>query len=229
MGVTMKQLVKHAARLLLSQTSAGRTIVETGRTQTPVSPFAYIRQRVLGLAGDVYWPVHSSSLVQMPKRIWIGIETSPGLMPGCYLQGTGSIVIGDYTQIGPNVGLISSNHNTTDTRLSQSEPILIGAYSWLGMGSTVLAGVRLGRHTVVAAGAVVTKSFPGGHCVLAGVPAKPIRNIEKHQVVHYAAQHKYHGFIPHDRFGAFCAAALEPEVCRLAEEFRDAHADLASK
>lgn len=150
-------------------------------------------------------------------------------MPGCYIQGTGSIVVGDYTQIGPNVGLISSNHDTNDTRVSQGEPILIGAYSWLGMGSTVLAGVRLGQHTVVAAGAVVTKSFPRGHCVLAGVPAKPIREVPRERVVAYAAQHQYHGFIPHERFAEFSASTLATETCRLAEEFRDAHADLASK
>lgn len=150
-------------------------------------------------------------------------------MPGCYIQGTGTIVIGDYTQIAPNVGLISSNHDTTDTRVSETAPILIGAYSWLGMGSTVLAGVQLGPHSVVAAGAVVTKSFQEGHCVLAGVPAKPIREIARSKVVHYSATHRYHGFIPHERFAEFCAASLDAETCRLASEFRDAHAHEASK
>jgi acetyltransferase-like isoleucine patch superfamily enzyme len=41
------------------------------------------------------------------------------------------------------------------------------------MNSIILPGVELGPHTVVGAGAVVTHSFPKGHCVLVGVPARP--------------------------------------------------------
>ena len=40
------------------------------------------------------------------------------------------------------------------------------------MNSIILPGVNLGPRTVVAAGSVVTKSFPDGFCVLAGNPAK---------------------------------------------------------
>ena len=48
------------------------------------------------------------------------------------------------------------------------------------MNAVVLPGVVLGDNTVVAAGAVVTKSFPDGYCTVAGVPARVIsrRNID---------------------------------------------------
>ena len=49
------------------------------------------------------------------------------------------------------------------------------------MNSVILPGVVLGPHTVVAAGAVVTKSFEEGYCVIGGTPAKMIKKIEKNK------------------------------------------------
>lgn len=47
------------------------------------------------------------------------------------------------------------------------------------MNSVILPGVELGDHTIVGAGAIVTKSFPGGYCVIVGNPAKIVKNIER--------------------------------------------------
>lgn len=47
------------------------------------------------------------------------------------------------------------------------------------MNSVVLPGCHLGPYTIVGAGAVVTKSFPEGHCVIVGNPARIIRHLEK--------------------------------------------------
>jgi len=45
------------------------------------------------------------------------------------------------------------------------------------MNSIILPGVLLGEKTIVGAGSVVTKSFPDGNCIVAGNPAKVIRNL----------------------------------------------------
>lgn len=57
--------------------------------------------------------------------------------------------------------------------------IVIGDYCFIGMGSIILPGVRIGKHNIIAAGSVVTKSFLDEGVVLGGAPAKIIGNIEK--------------------------------------------------
>ena len=100
---------------------------------------------------------------------------------GNYFQaiGDGHIYIGRGTWIAMNVGIITTNHsieNPDEHDVPQN--VVIGKNCWLGMNSVVLPGVTLGDHTVVGAGAVVTKSFPEGYCVIAGTPVRKIKDIE---------------------------------------------------
>lgn len=50
----------------------------------------------------------------------------------------------------------------------------IGNNVIVGINSIILPGVKIGNHVVVGAGSVVTKDVPD-HCVVAGNPAKVIR------------------------------------------------------
>ena len=62
-----------------------------------------------------------------------------------------------------------------------AKPIIIGKNSLLTANCVVLPEVELGEHTIVAAGAVVTKSFLKGNQVLGGVPAKVIKKLSPYQ------------------------------------------------
>ncbi len=53
--------------------------------------------------------------------------------------------------------------------------IRIGDDVWIGTGATILAGVTIGKGCIIAAGSVVTRSFPA-YSIIAGVPAKIIRS-----------------------------------------------------
>jgi acetyltransferase-like isoleucine patch superfamily enzyme len=53
-------------------------------------------------------------------------------------------------------------------------PVVVGAGSWLGYGTVVLPGARIGRHVVVGANSVVVGDLPD-HCVAVGTPARVIR------------------------------------------------------
>ena len=178
-------------------------IKETRDTQTPATFLVWVCQKIIGINRHVYWPVHPTSKVTGYKNIYCGIETSPGLMPGCYIQGIGKVYIGDYTQIGPSVGIISANHSLYDNREHLASEVRIGKYCWIGMGAIILPGVILGDYTIVAAGSVVSKSYPEGYCVVGGVPAKVIKNIDPEKCVFHKSAHEYNGYIRSEKFEQF--------------------------
>ena len=86
-----------------------------------------------------------------------------------------SITIGDDVFISENCTLRDSdNHEMLREGYTQSAPIVIGNHVWIGLNVTILKGVNIGDGCMVAAGSVVTKSFPPG-CLIGGVPAKILR------------------------------------------------------
>lgn len=147
-----------------------------------------------------YWPVHPTSKVVNPMNIYAGIDTCPGLMGGCYIQGIGKVFIDDYTQIAPQVVIISANHDLYNNKEHIIESVRIGKYCWLGAGCKIMPGVVLGDFTIVAAGAIVTKSFSEGYCVLAGVPAKKIKELDADKCVWHTNKYAYNGYIPSTKF-----------------------------
>lgn len=142
---------------------------------------AIIWQKIFRINGRVGWPVHPTTNVKSPKRITRGTRF-PGLSAGCHLDGRNGIEFGANVWIGPNVSIISMNHDVLDYHeYVKAAPVRIGDNTWIGARAIILPGVTLGPHTVVAAGAVVTKSFLDGDLVLAGVPARPIQKIDPYQ------------------------------------------------
>lgn len=199
-GFVLNLIPKEILKIIIIKLKIFKYIEETRNTQVPVTFDHWYVQQVKRHCPQVYWPVHPTSTVVCPEKIYCGIETSPGYMPGNYIQGYGEIYVGDYTQIGPNVGIISSNHGLTDNRIAEFSAVRIGKYCWIGMGAIILPGVELGDYTIVAAGAVVTKSFQHGYCVLGGVPARQIRMLDKNECIRHQSQYEYNGYIPSKDF-----------------------------
>ena len=118
----------------------------------------------------------------------------------CINNAVGDVIIGDYTRIGlhntiigpVNIGdhvnlaqgitVTALNHNFEDSEKRIDEqgvsttPVVIEDDVWIGANAVILPGVRVGTHSVVAAGAVVTKEVPP-HSIVAGIPAKIIKKI----------------------------------------------------
>lgn len=128
----------------------------------------------------VGYPVHHTATIHTPQKLSRGVGTWPGDSPGVYINAANGVYIGDFTNLGPNVGIVSANHDFKDNDVATpAPPIRIGAFCWLGMSAVVLPGVVLGDFTIVGAGAIVTKPFPDGYCVIAGSPAKKIKELDK--------------------------------------------------
>ena len=133
--------------------------------------------RRLGVNKGVPWAISPRIQIVHPENISFHPDDLNNFQSfGNYFQGIGSITIGRGTYIAPNVGIITSNHTIGDLDAHDpAKPVNIGEGCWIGMNAVILPGVELGPQTTVGAGAVVTKSFPEGFCVIAGNPAKVIR------------------------------------------------------
>jgi maltose O-acetyltransferase len=92
-----------------------------------------------------------------------------------------SVEIGNDCLIGELVSIMDSdfhaiNPNKRHSGRIKTAPVKLEDNVWLGSRVMVLKGVTIGENSVVAAGAVVTKSVPA-NCVAAGVPAKVLECI----------------------------------------------------
>lgn len=108
------------------------------------------------------------------------------------------LTIGKKVIFGPKPTIITGDHRidilgkyiidvTVDEKLPENDlPVVIEDGCWIGANVTILKGVTIGRGSVVAAGAVVTKSFPP-YSIIGGIPAKMIKmrftpeQIEEHE------------------------------------------------
>lgn len=135
-----------------------------------------IKQKLFGKADE-------SNLIFPPLKIATGKHTYLGngamLNYDCDLMDQGRIEIGEHTLVGPHCQLITLYHplhaGSRQLGKVKTKPIKIGADCWIGAGAIIMGGVELGNKTIVAAGAVVTKSFPDGSVIIGGNPAKLIR------------------------------------------------------
>lgn len=133
------------------------------------------------------------------RRFWLGRQSVVESYC-CINNAVGDVTIGDYTRIGIHCTVIGPvcignhvnlaqgitvtalNHNFEDTAMKIDEqgittkPVVIGDDVWIGANAVILPGVTIGRHCVVAAGAVVTKDIPD-NTLVGGVPAKIMKRI----------------------------------------------------
>lgn len=141
-----------------------------------------IFQKILGVNRNVPWPVSHNILINNWKQIKFHPDDLHIFQTGgSYFQAQNAeIVIGKGTWIAPNVGLITTNHDIYNLEQHDTgREIILGEQCWIGMNSVILPGVELGPHTIVGAGAVVTKSFIEGYCIIGGVPAVLLKKIDR--------------------------------------------------
>lgn len=179
------------AGLVTADTPAGRAFKGFGRGSIMAFP-----------PGSVF----GESAIEVGEGTLIGqlVTISVGIVPGQDFSGMTVLTIGDRCVIGrgshivahesitieddvwtgPYVYVTDQNHGYEDpgtpigNQFPINRPVRIGAGSWVGAGAIILPGANIGRNVVVAAGSVVRGKVPD-RCVVAGVPAKIVREHTK--------------------------------------------------
>jgi maltose O-acetyltransferase len=99
---------------------------------------------------------------------------------GEYCRINSCVTIGDYVMMGPNVRIITRIHNYSRTDIPMMQQgktqfeTIIGDDVWIGANVVLTNNVKIGSHSIIAAGAVVTKDVPEW-AIVGGVPAKLIK------------------------------------------------------
>ena len=99
---------------------------------------------------------------------------------GCKFQDHGGITLEDGVLVGHNVVIATLNHDQDYRRRSSliPAPVRVCRDVWIGAGAVICPGVTIGEHSIVAAGAVVTKDVPPD-VIVGGVPARIIKDLPK--------------------------------------------------
>ena len=96
----------------------------------------------------------------------------------------GPVTIGSHVNLAQGITVTALNHNFQDgsKRIDEqgvsTNPVVIGDDVWIGANAVILPGVTIGTHSVIAAGAVVTKDVPP-YSLAAGVPARVIKSLRE--------------------------------------------------
>jgi maltose O-acetyltransferase len=154
------------ARRLMEEYNSARELVRPG-----------ILRELLGSVGE-------DVSVRPPLYVDYGSQLSVGdrvfVNFGLTALDCAAIAIGDDTQIGPHVQLLTPMHpldaDERRTKIESAAPISIGSNVWIGGGAIVLAGVTIGDNAVIGAGSVVTRDVPAD-AVAVGNPARVIRQV----------------------------------------------------
>ena len=179
--------VAQRAGTITADTPAGQRFAAFGRGSMLAFP-------VGSVFGERWITVGEDTLIGMHVTMSAGLVPGHDLGPvpvlrigdrcvigrGSHIVAHHAIQIGDDVYTGPYVYITDQNHGYTDPevpigrQMPRNTAVSIGPGTWLGAGAIVLPGARIGRNVVVAAGSVVRGEVPD-RCVVAGVPARVVR------------------------------------------------------
>ncbi|NJN15538.1 MAG: acyltransferase [Oscillochloris sp.] len=138
--------------------------------------------------GD-YVELHQDCVIENGRGGSLRIGAGSGIQARCQFSAyVAAIEIGRGVQIAPQCAFYPYDHGTApaipirDQALTSRGPIIIEDDAWLGFGTIVLSGVRIGAGAVIGAGSVVTRDIPAA-AVAVGSPARVVKMRDEEPVV----------------------------------------------
>lgn len=136
-----------------------------------------LEKELFGRTGEHIY-VNPPLYVDYGRHIFMGENVYCNM--DCLFLDVNTITIGNNVMFGPRVSLYTAGHPIdAEVRISDLEfglPIVIEDSVWVGGGATILPGVTVGKNSIVASGAIVTKDVPA-NCIVGGNPARVLREI----------------------------------------------------
>lgn len=146
--------------------------------------FSFFYKRLMGACGKNVMIKPMTSIFKGLENIYISNDVRIARYAVIYST-KANVYIGSKVGISPYLKIISGNHRTDcighfmfdadyEKKADNDRDVRIEGDNWIGINVTILAGVTIGRGSIVAAGSVVTKSCPP-YSVIGGVPARILK------------------------------------------------------
>jgi acetyltransferase-like isoleucine patch superfamily enzyme len=128
--------------------------------------------------GNTSLRIRDGVSIHVPEKVSIGGHTT--LNEFVVIDGSGQVDIGNWVRIAHGASILSSDHEFKNRKMPIAKQelrlgrIVIEDDVWIGAGAKILRGIKIGKGSIVGAGAVVTKDVLP-YTIVAGVPAKVIK------------------------------------------------------
>lgn len=133
--------------------------------------------RILGMKIGEKTRILLKTKVLAPSRITIGDRTT--INENCFLDGRGTLTIGNDVSISFNTKILTASHNIKSAKFEyESTPVNIGDRVFIGIDSIILKGCILEDNVVIAAGSVAKKGVYQYNKIYSGVPAALVKSRE---------------------------------------------------
>lgn len=138
--------------------------------------FIVMKAFLMDLNGWVW--IKDGVTITFPENVQIDKDSS--LNEHVFINGYGSVQIGNCVRIGHNTSIISEDHGfdrkdiPIHLQKKKGEPVIIQDDVWIGCNVTVLKGITIGQGAIIGAGSVVTRDIPP-YAVAVGNPAQVIK------------------------------------------------------